>query len=85
MIKFNTWSRAKSINSRNRDDFFYNYFFKPKNNKISYYSITIHHPEIGEYFTLVEDEDYDYCLRNIIDSFNFFEINEKQIIEDCFG
>lgn len=84
MIKFNTWYRAKGPHARGRDDFFYNYFFKPKNNKITYYSVAIHHPDVGEDFTVVGDEDYDYCLENIIKVFNFFEINKRQIIEDCF-
>lgn len=81
-MELETWYKAEDQYERN-NAYYYNYFIDLGDNKIGYYSITFHHPDFEYDFAYVED-DYDTVKEDILDNFEFEEISEQKIIEDCF-
>jgi len=76
------WYRAKDHYDRG-NGFFYNYFIDLGDDKFAYYSISLKHPDYPFDFSYIED-DYDTVKDDILDNFEFEEVDKKFIIRDCF-
>jgi hypothetical protein len=76
------WYKAEDQYDRD-NGYFYNYFIDLGNDMFGYYSVTFDHPEYKAFFNYIEDK-YDNIKDDILDSYEFEEVDEKYIIRDCF-
>lgn len=81
-MELETWYKAEDQHERD-GEYFYNYFIDLGNGLFGYYSITFKHKNYPYDFYYTEDE-YETIKDNILDNYEFEEISERQIIEDCF-
>lgn len=80
-MEFNTWYKAEDQYERG-GGYYYNYFID-LGDSIGYYSITLDHSDYPYDFSYTEEEN-DTVKDDILDNYEFEEVSEQQIIEDCF-